>query len=204
MAYVVSFQVAQDLFGLFFCLPFLLFNVNDGRGSHARSILLIFICSCATEIQGTIMQTETPVKACACLAETVLLFFIVISAGPCSKMEWDWMSSPRPRPLPRSLGPRPRSPSFFSLLDPLSTFDLTQTVVGHQIWKLTVTDRICLSITNSLFLNFPPNNVGCERFLQNKTPITTGSVLVIIRSTCYPACYLLHTSQSEVSGSHRR
>lgn len=87
--YVISFQTAQDLFGLLFSLPFLLFNIYDGRGSHARGVLLIFICTCATGIRGTIMQTKTQVSACDCLAEILLLLFIIISAGPCSKMEWD-------------------------------------------------------------------------------------------------------------------
>lgn len=200
--YVISFQTAQDLFGLLFSLPFLLFNINDGRGSHARGVLLIFICTCATGIRGTIMQTKTQVSACDCLAEILLLLFIIISAGPCSKMEWDWMVSARPRPLPLPLGPRPWSPSFFSLLGPLSTFDLTEPVSGQETGKPTDTDRIRLLIINSLFLNFPAYYVGRECFLQNKTLITMDSVLVSIHSTCYQACYLLYSSQSEVSRSH--
>lgn len=113
------------------------------------------------------------------------------------------MTSGRPRPLPLSLGPRPRSPSIFSLLLPLSTFDLTETVIFAQMGKLTVTDRMCLSNVNSLLFNFPAYYVGRECFLQNKTRITIGSVPVIVDSTCYSACYLLYASQSQVSRSHR-
>lgn len=111
------------------------------------------------------------------------------------------MVSARPRPLPRPLGPRPGSPSFFSLLGPLSTFDLTEPVMGQETGKPD-SDRICLSVINSLFLRFPAYYVGRERFLQKRTLITTDLVLVSIHSTCSKARYLLYTSQREVSGSH--
>lgn len=148
------------------------------------------------------MQTQTKSNTCACVAGPLLLFFIIISAGPCSKMEWDWMTSPRPRPLPLPLGPRPRSPSFLSDVGPLLTFDLTVTATGQQTRKPPVADIICLSVMNSLLFNFPPYYVGRECFLQNKRGITIGSVLVLADCVCYPACYLLHPPQREVSRSY--
>lgn len=82
-------------------------------------------------------------------------------------MEWDWMVSARPRPLPLPLGPRPWSPSFFSRLGPLSTFDLTE-VIGQETGKPIDMYRICFSIINSLFLHFPAYYVGRECFLQKQ------------------------------------
>lgn len=44
--HVVSFQLAQDLFGLLLGLSLFLFDINDGRGSHAWSVSLAFIAAC--------------------------------------------------------------------------------------------------------------------------------------------------------------
>lgn len=54
--HIISLQTAQDLFGLLFGLSLLFFNIDDRRGSHARSVSLIFISTCDKQIQDTIMQ----------------------------------------------------------------------------------------------------------------------------------------------------
>lgn len=53
-----------------------------------------------------------------------LPFFFIISAGPCSKMEWDWITSGRPRPRPCPSRCRSRSRSFFSFLTETSSLGL--------------------------------------------------------------------------------
>lgn len=44
--YIIPLQIAQNLFGLLLGLSLLLLNVDDGRGSHARCISLVFITGC--------------------------------------------------------------------------------------------------------------------------------------------------------------
>lgn len=44
--HTVSFQLAQNLFRLLLCLFLLLFYINYGGGSHARSISFILVRPC--------------------------------------------------------------------------------------------------------------------------------------------------------------
>ncbi len=47
--YIISLQLAQNLFGLFLGLSLLLFNIDDRWWSHARSVSLIFISTWVTQ-----------------------------------------------------------------------------------------------------------------------------------------------------------
>lgn len=106
-------------------------------------------------------------------------------------------------PAPFSGAP---SPFSIPLLTPRSTGNLWSNVSDYRLadekpycyWQ-----NVNLIYKYSLLFNFPAYYVGRECFLQSKTLVTTGSVLVIIHSTCYSGFYLLNTSQSQVSGAHR-
>lgn len=125
--HIVSFQLAQNLFRLLLGLFLFLFNINDGGGSHARSISFTLISTCRVWLDFVNKNTKVSILLSA-FSYFPPFLFIIISAGPCSNIECDWMTSgtPRPRPLPRSRGPRPRSWSLRSRLCPPSAFCLTR------------------------------------------------------------------------------
>lgn len=47
--HVFSLQFAQNLFGFLFGLPLLLFDIDDGRGSHARSVSFTLVAPCVCD-----------------------------------------------------------------------------------------------------------------------------------------------------------
>lgn len=120
-----------------------------------------------------------------------LPFFFIISAGPCSKMEWDWITSGRPRPRPCPSRCRSRSRSFFSFLTETSSLGLGSGEVtrhphpssgfpsrgtfcpprphcaGTSRQNRLRTPQKCLR-GHLLFLDLPANYVGGEGFLQTR------------------------------------
>lgn len=145
--YIILLQHAQDLFCFFICLPLLFFDVDDMRRPHVWHIhcLIPVPCEKSSSSPGVRkkpaarkIKVGTGESHCPCpslrqselkfidpfLPEAFVPFFFIISAGPCSKMEWDWITSGRPRPRPWPSRCRSLSLSRFSFLMVTSSLGL--------------------------------------------------------------------------------
>lgn len=138
-AHIVLLQHPQDLLRLLVRLPLLLLDVDDVGRAKVRHVHCLVPGACwgegsspgvSPELGGTAPRhTHTPPGR---RGQLPLPFFFIISAGPCSKMEWDWITSGRPRPRPCPSRCRSRSRSFFSFLTETSSLGLgSGEVAGH-------------------------------------------------------------------------